>query len=321
MKRQFLLRFVLISTLLIAAPFLSALLFAQNVQEDSWQKLEKGISYFDQGQLGDALEQFRLIAAEDPSYANVHMWIGHIFLLEGELEAARSKYEDALESRRNFFPDSKKIEAYYSLAEVNRQLADDEQMEKYLQKILQEGRTEELPESRIEAMMEKFIQEGPDKLLELYRLRDKAVREAYLRLGELALRDSRYETALKYLLLSLTTSFSLAIDAERILNPEYEFMLRDLNPGLETFFTENTALLLERVQEQPKVARYFQSVGIFRQLFLTGMALQGMDEPEKARQIWLLITDHRDAGLWFEFAQEQLGTPDLEKIPLVLQYR
>jgi hypothetical protein len=46
-----------------------------------------------------------------------------------------------------------------------------------------------------------------------------------------------------------------------------------------------------------------------------------MGEREKAEQMWLLVTDHREAGIWYEFAQDQISEADMSVLPLVLHYR
>lgn len=308
---------VLFSFMLFVQPVQS-----QQVEKPVWVQMEQGISQYDEGRLGDALKTFRQVVERDPSYANGHMWIGHVFAAEGEYEAARRKYEDALAEGRSFFPRSKRIEAYYSLAEILMNMGDLEQTRIYLERVFDEGREEEFPPSRREAIVRKFIAEGPDKTLELYRLNDKAVRRAYQLYGELELREGDYGKALEHLLFSVMTSLSLSIETRLSEDPEYLFVQTEMNPGLTgQFYTENTARLLIEAGNNRKLSSYFDSIGLYRQLFLLGTALLGIDEAGKAEKIWLLVTDNRSAGIWFEFARRQIGNPDLEILPAALQYR
>lgn len=286
-----------------------------------WLMMEQGIRAYDEGRLGDALKIFRDVAEKDSSYANVHLWIGNVFSAEGEYDAALVKYQDSLKEGRSFFPASVRTEALYSLAGVYEELGQWDEMDDTLKQIIDEASTEEMPDSRREAMLRNFEMEGPDKLLELYRLKDKAVRKAYQLRGELKLRRGDYEGAIENLMLSLTTVFSLAIDVRRLEDVEYRFVEREMNPGLTKFFTENTALLIEESMSTPELKKYFENIGLFRQLFLMGLALTGIGEGEKAEDILLLVTDHREAGVWYNFARSQISEPDLSIIPLVLQYR
>ncbi len=304
--------------------------FAQNGQEEGntveaalpqWLQMERGIKAYDEGKLGTALRIFRTIAEDDPLLANVHMWIGHVFAAEGEYAAAKAKYKDALEEQRNFFPQSERINAYYSLAEVHRRLEEWDEMQLYLQRVVDEAHSEALPEERVRAMVNKFLAEGPDKLLELYRLTDKPVRKAYEQLGEISLQQQEYRQAVRQLLLSLTTSFSIAIEHHQAKDPEYSFIRYEMNPGLEEFFVENTELLLEESRSVPLLQEYFDSVGLYRQLYLLGMALLGIDEAEKAEKIWLMVTEYRRSGIWANLARNQIGDPSLEVLPIVLHYR
>ncbi|MFO7731202.1 MAG: hypothetical protein R6V86_10610 [Spirochaetia bacterium] len=296
-------------------------LFSQDKPLPQWLRMEQGIQSYDEGQLGSALSIFRTIAEDDPQYANVHMWIGHVFAAEGEYKAAVAKYKDALSDERNFFPQAERINAYYSLAEVARRLEDWESMHSYLQSVVDEAEIDPLPTGRVEAMQKNFLNEGPDKLLELYRINDKAVRLAYEQLGLLALQQENYRSALQHLLLSITTSLSLAIEVLQDRDPEYEFIQHEMNPGLERFFTRNTAALLKKSRDVLHIKEYFNSIGLYRQLYFLGMAMLGSDAEEEAKEIWTLVATHSEAGKWANLARNQLGSPSLEVLPTVLQYR
>jgi tetratricopeptide (TPR) repeat protein len=293
----------------------------QAKNEPLWMMMERGIRDFDEGRLGDAMKIFRDVAEQDSSYANVHLWMGNVFFAEGEYETALVKYKDALAEGRSFFPASVRTETLYRIAEVYQELGEWDRMDETLGLIMEEAAVEILPTARKEAMLRIFIREGPDKLFELYRVKDKAVRKAYQLRGEILLRKGFYEAALESFLLSVSTIFSLAIDVHRYEDPEYLFVKREMNPGLNLFFTENTALLISESMEVPMVKTYFENTGLFRQLFLMGLALYGMGEREKAEQMWLLVTDHREAGIWYEFAQDQISEADMSVLPLVLHYR
>ncbi|MFW5711357.1 MAG: tetratricopeptide repeat protein [Spirochaetota bacterium] len=310
--------------IVLAFIFISQLTFAQDADTaplPQWLQMERGIKAYDEGKLGSALRIFRAVAEDDPLFANVHMWIGHVFAAEGEYTSAKAKYMDALEEQRNFFPKSERINAYYSLAEVHRRLEEWDEMETYLHKVIDEAHTQTLPEERVRAMENKFLEEGPDKLLELYRLTDKPVRKAYEQLGEISLRQQEYREAVRQLLLSLTTSFSIAIEHLQARDPEYSFIRYDMNPGLDKFFIENTELLLEKSRSVPQLQEYFDSVRLYRQLYLLGMAMLGIDEVEKAEQIWLIVAEYRGSGIWSNLARNQIASPSLEVLPIVLHYR
>jgi hypothetical protein len=170
-------------------------------------------------------------------------------------------------------------------------------------------------------MWRKFLDEGPDKLLELYRINDKAVRAAYEQLGILALQQENYRSALQYLLLSITSSLSLAIEVLQDRDPEYVFIQYEMNPGLERFFIRNTASLLKESRDVLNLKEYFNSVGLYRQLYLLGMTMLGSDAEEEAKEIWSLVATHSEAGKWANLSRNQLGSPSLEVLPTVLHYR
>ncbi|HDQ13951.1 MAG TPA: tetratricopeptide repeat protein [Sediminispirochaeta sp.] len=285
-----------------------------------WLEMERGIRAYEEGRLGEALRIFRTVVEADSSYANAHMWIGHVFALEGEFDSALRKYEDALREGRNFFPDALRIDTYYSLADIYQRLREPERAKEYLQKVLSEGREEELPPSRRRAITDMFIRQGPDKVLELYRLRDKAVRGAYEGFAFLELNEGNFQSSTEHLVLSTLISFSLIIEHLRSNDPEYRFVQREMNPGVEEFFTDNTALLLRKVRKDDKVRSYIKSAGLYRQLFFIGVGLQQTDRPEAARKIWRLITDDREAGIWYDAALTQLTEPDRPRAMAMLRH-
>ncbi|MFW6274628.1 MAG: hypothetical protein ACOC2P_02205, partial [Spirochaetota bacterium] len=65
----------------------------------------------------------------------------------------------------------------------------------------------------------------------------------------------------------------------------------------------------------------FDSVRLYRQLYLLGMAMLGIDEVEKAEQIWLIVAEYRGSGIWSNLARNQIASPSLEVLPIVLHYR
>ena len=120
---------------------------------------------------------------------------------------------------------------------------------------------------------------------------------------------------------SVITSLSLEIDVLRIEDPDYLFVQNEMKPRVQNFYTENTARLLKEAQVHSELRDYFEAVGLYRQLFFLGTALLGIEESDKAQDIWLLVTDNRGAGIWYELAHGQLMKPDLQIISTALQYR
>ncbi len=280
-----------------------------------WLVMERGKRRFHEGTYGAALRVFREVLERKPNNANAHLWVGHVFFTEGEYQAARKKYRDALEHQDTFYPYELRYEALYSLAEIERLQGNDTAFRETMRRIIQEGSRNPLSEQRRSAMDDTFLGQGLDKLLELYRVREKRVRSAYAALGLHALEQERYEEARKQLMLSVSISLSLAIDTVREESFDYAFIREELPVSGEQFIVRNTRRFLQNAKDRSYLVDYFSNIDFYRELFALGAALYGGGHADEAEKVWLITAEHREAGKWSALAREQLGAPDLQNIP------
>jgi hypothetical protein len=166
-------------------------------------------------------------------------------------------------------------------------------------------------------MKRTFLEQGPDKLLELYRMEEKRVRHAYAYSGLYAFEQGEYERAAEQLILSTCISLSLAIEAVRGQEYDYAFIQEELPVRRNVFHVENTARFLRNADKREYIREYFSSISFYRELFVLGAALYGMGRSEAAEALWLLVAEHREAGRWSNLARVQLAEPNLQAIPSV----
>lgn len=282
-----------------------------------WLSLEEAKRHFAEGTYGSALRRFRDILERDPDNANAHLWIGHVFFAEGQYGAAEEKYRDAIRFEDNFYPYGLRFEALYSLAELARLQGKDEEFGAVMRQIIEEGSANPLSEQRRGAMLRTFLEQGPDKLLELYRMREKRVRYAYASLGLHAFEQQEYEAAVEHLMLSTCISLSLAIETVRREEFDYSFIQEELPVGETVFSVQNTRRFLQNARQRQYLSDYFNGISFYREIFVLGAALYGADYREEAQSMWLLAAEHREAGMWSTLAREQLANPDLQAVPNV----
>jgi tetratricopeptide (TPR) repeat protein len=280
-----------------------------------WLRMEEVKEHFDERTYGSALRILRDILERQPRNANAHLWVGHVFFAEGEFAAAEEKYRDALELEDRFYPYGLRYEALYSLAEIARLRGEEETFHETMTRIIAEGSEQELSENRRRAMMETFMEQGPDKLLELYRLQDKRVRRAYAHRGLYAFEQQEYEEARNQLVFSACISLSLAIEAVREEVFDYSFIQEELPVAGGQFTVKNTRRFLRKAEERPYLRDYFSAISFYRDLFVLAASLQGMGRSSEAEALWLLVAEHREAGKWSALARKQLGEPDLQAVP------
>jgi tetratricopeptide (TPR) repeat protein len=304
--------------LLLLVVFFPAPVHGQQ-EQPAWLLMVEGQEAFREGNYGTALSLFRKIVERDRSNADAHLWIGYVFEAEGEYRLAKRKYEQSLEHERRFTPYERRIAARYALAQVARKMGETELYTQTLGEIIEEGRSEELSDARVAAVVRKMKSQGPDKVMELYRIREKDVRRAYSLSGEQALREQDYERAVRNYSLAFGIVMTTAIEEMQRSNPGYEFLQEEIPVAGGGFFVSNTRRFLSDAENEPRIDEYFSAIRFYRDLFLFAAALYGSGEEEKAEMLWLITAEHREAGVWSALAREQAAEPNLEELPSILE--
>ncbi|MFP4267842.1 MAG: tetratricopeptide repeat protein [Spirochaetaceae bacterium] len=285
----------------------------------AWMVMLDGKEEFRKGNFGTALSLFREVADRDETNADAHLWIGYVFEAEGEFELAKQKFIQSLEHEKRFAPHEGRIAARYALARIAEKTEDIGLYKETLSEIIAEGRSKELSDAAIDAMIRHMRTEGPDKVLELYRVREKAVRKAYSLRAEQALREEDYEKAVEDYTVSFAVAMTTAIEALQRRETDYTFIEEPLPVSGRDFYISNTRRFLNNTRDNKKISEYFQSIRFYREVFLFAFALYGAEYTEQAEDLWLLIAEHRESGVWSSLAREQASTPNLEKLPSILE--
>lgn len=310
-----------LTTLMFAAP--PSLLFSQESGdmdgEPSWLLMLNGKEAYREGNYGTALSYFRRIAERNTSNADAHLWIGYVFEAEGEFESAKRKYLQSIEHERMFSPYEGRIAARYSLAGVAKKLGETDLYLDTLAEIIRVGRSSGLSDSQFDAVIKKMIGQGPDKVLELFRVREKRIRKAISLRGEQELLAGNYRKALDNFTLSFTIAMTVAIDGMKRSEPDYIFVQDELPVVGGGFFVANTRRFLEEAEEKPGIAEFLNDIEFYRELYLCAAAFYGSEYKDQAEELWLITAEHRESGVWSRLAREQVAEPDLDVLPAVLE--
>ncbi|MFO7848568.1 MAG: hypothetical protein R6V67_01290 [Spirochaetia bacterium] len=291
----------------------------ENESLPTWMVMLEGKEEFEKGNYGTALSLFREIVDKDSTNADAHLWIGYVFEAEGEYDLAKRKYEQSLEHEKMFAPYEGRIAARYALARIADKTGDTRLYKETLSEIIEEGRSDDLSDAGIEAMIEQLIKRGPDKLLELYRVRERKVRRAYSLIAEQALIEENYERALEKFTVSFAIAMTRAIEALQSRDSDYTFIEEELPSSGRDFFTSNTRSFLKEVKNNEKISEYFQSIEFYRELFFLAASLYGEGYSDQAEELWLIIAEHRESGEWSSLAREQAANPDITILPSLLE--
>lgn len=275
----------------------------------AWLIHEKGKQLFDSGDYGEALFYFRAALAKHGVYPEVEYWIGRVFEAEGEYVLAERQYLTAIENGRYLEVPNEILTIRYRLADIYLTTRNFAGYREQLVKIINHEDAERKKNSIIELppslLARSLVENGQNKLLELYRLPDYGGTEAYYRLGIYEYRTGFNEAALEKLTYAVVISFTIVIEYLIDRDPEYRFTTLDE--------------LLDTASRIRDLADFMVDVDAFGQLYATAAALHASREPQKiarAEELWRAVSVYDE--FWGRRARRQLQSPFVDDFMIVL---
>lgn len=277
------------------------------LKDPPWLLLELGKRAYHEGNFGQALDYFRTSIARGGTTPEAEMWIGHVFQQEGELDLAEIQYQRALSAGSQFEIPGEATSILYDLARIYYNTDQYGKYEVTLEKIVAadkefSGRAQSFTR---EAMVRILTTDGLDKLLVLYRLRDRPALLAHSDLGELSYRTGRYSDAVVNLTFSTIIILTVAIDAFKARDSTYDFT--------------TVANLFAKIAPDRTVSAYIASTHFFRDLYYLGAALYAEGHQEHADAIWRVVTKWSPKDQWYRRSSAQLQHPFVEPIMHIQQ--
>lgn len=267
-----------------------------------WLLLDKGKLAYRDGRFGTALQYFRAAVAAGGETPETDMWIGRVFEEEGEIDLAEIQYERALANKNQFLIPDEYIEILYDLAAIYRNTNSYGKYKVTLNEIVAKDSffTSEKESATRTAMVKLLESQGLDRLLLLYRLTDKMTQRAHSDLGSFDYQTGRYDEAILNLIFSTVTIFTTIIDRYQVDDPAWQF----------TTVSE----LFTLAKTHPAVSRYLPQSGIFRDLYYLAAALYANGFPQRASQLWRLVTTWSPHDTWYLRSVDQLANPTIEPV-------
>lgn len=275
--------------------------------EPFWLLLERGRKEMEEGEFGTALYLFTKALDQRPLFPEAEMALGDVFLAEGEKELARRQYEKAVEARDALLIPDDIYALRYRMADLHRLDGDYPELERALVAVLQEDQAyyREVYLRLGDRYLGKYLEEGLDRLLELYRLERRPERRAHLELADLYYRAGEREARpVMHRLFAVVIVLSDGIAEYLNFDPLFQF--RDL----EEF--------LRLAARRESVADYFTAAGLYEQLYYLAVSTHAAGREARAREVWALLEDLEAAGRYGDLASRQLLSPwvDLPSIEL-----
>ncbi len=264
--------------------------------------MELGKKAFRAKDFGQALDYFRSSIAKGGVTPEAEMWIGRIFAEEGELDLAENQFQRALADASQFEIPGESTSILYDLARIYYNTNQYGKYEVTLKKIVEEDKqfSDSKEAFTREAMVRVLRTDGLDKLLVLYRLGDKQALQAHSDLGALDYRTGRYADAVLNLTFSVITMATVAIDAFKANDPEYDFSTMDN--------------LLTMAARDKRVSDYFASANLYRDLYYLAAALFAEGHGNRAASIWRIVAKWSPHDMWYRRSLAQLQKPYIEPI-------
>ena len=292
----------LLAIVLIGGPIAAQTLPASSSSDPPWLLLELGKKAYRAKDFGQALDYFRTSIAKGGVTPEAEMWIGRVFAEEGELDLAENQFQRALANASQFEIPGEATSILYDLARIYYNTNQYGKYEVTLKKIVKEDKQFSDPKEAFtrDAMVRVLRADGLDKLLVLYRLDDKQTLQAHSDLGALDYRTGRYSDAVLNLTFSIITMATVAIDAFKANDPEYDFS------------TMND--LLTMAAKDTRVSSYLASTNLYEDLYYLAAALFAEGHATRAASIWRIVAKWAPHDMWYRRSLAQLQKPYIEPI-------
>ena len=284
---------------------------ALNAQENEFDQIptnfliEYGIRHYDEGALGLALRIFREAKERRSVYPEIDYWIGKVFEAENEYGLAILQYQTALENQNNLEVPDTRFTILYDLAAIYEDLDDFNSFESTLVKIVELDANKRGDSPVPFDAMVNLLQSGEngiDKLLELFRLRDEGGMMAMFHLGRYLYKNGRVSRALQYLTAGSVITLSTVIDYQIQKDPEYRF-------------TDLDSTMADTLKNR-RLAEFLALSGIFPQLYYLADCLWILGERGDSESLWKTVATFAIEEEWQRRASQQLLGFEPEQIEI-----
>jgi tetratricopeptide (TPR) repeat protein len=251
-------------------------------------------------------------------YPEAELWIGEIYLVEGELGLALAQFQKAYALRPFMENPGTATELLYKIASIRRIRQEYNEMERIMLSILagdilwfgsgaantaaaRQGATatEPPPSFARQAMTRILENNGIDRFLTLYRYTSAETLAAHLQLGFYYYSSGRHSRAQEHLMFAFLIQNTVIIN--EIIRHRFDFA-----------FTTLEDLAVE-IRQSSVLLDYAEKNEYFKTAYYLGASLYGNGKTETARGIWNSLSTQSLAGEWQARAIAQLRSPHVER--------
>ncbi len=271
--------------------------------EPAWVVYQQGLEAFRNGDFGQAIKVVKLLTETYGEIPEAHLLQARVYEQEGEYQLAEKYYNRALELRKQLYVLEDKYTILYRLAEIYRIQKRYRDFEIVLLEILKDQ--DSFTNPRYARLRDSYVRtlsdEGFDRLVTLYRMKEDFSRKAHSELGILYCRTGRSYQAVLNLVFASLPSVTTVIDELKQHDPDFTFKsLRET---------------LDAASRRQYLADYLREGDFYKDTYYLASALYAHGVKAEARSLWKIIAEY-GFGEWKTRSRSQLLSPQSE--PLIL---
>jgi len=263
----------------------------------AWIVFEKGKEYYSKKDYGLALKSFKdALNMRRGIFPEAEEAIGDIFSMSN-IDLAIFHYRRALEYKNAFNIPDERYRVLYKLASLYKLTKKYNKMEETYTTILRDDPyySDKKYEKLRDSIYKNFLNKGLDQVILLYRFDVPFSLKAHIELGHFYYQTGRYREAIINLLFATINIFSVTIKEILRHEPDYEFT--------STLDTINIATKYNTLRN------YLIRNHLFFTLYYLGVATYAHENPERAREVWKILSKQQISTYYRSKSTRQLRSP------------
>lgn len=276
--------------LLAAASILSA----ADASSPGWLLFEQGKAWVDQGEYGKALQNFKDAILAVGVMPEADAAIADIYRTEGEFTLAERHYLRAYNLRNALAVPSQKYDILLRWADLYEDQEMYNQMETKLLLVVADDRWSQGEQLAIQ-VERNYVDKGLDHVLALYRFDSGFATAAHSKLGWFYYRTGRYPQAVRHLLYAVVLQVSEG--ADYLKQRDADAVVTSLSGFLEAAASERD------------LRSWLEASSLPQDLYYLSAAAWELGHPTRARDVWKIISNLKEAGKFADLSRRQLAKP------------
>jgi tetratricopeptide (TPR) repeat protein len=268
----------------------------------SWVLYQQGEKAFREGELGIALSYYRVAVEKEITFPEAEVGMGRVFQEEGNYALALEHYQAAYDARQQLLIPDEQYAILYRIASVYQIQERYLEYERTLSLVVADHEMYSDDASRRfrDSLLTALIEEGINRLTQLYRLENGFARQAHGELGAFYYLTGRGRDATMHLIFASLQALSASIQEQRKIQPGYVF--------------ESLGVFLAGARRNPLLSEFHQRAGLFESLYYLGATLYFDGHRRRGVEIWSAVSGIPEAGTWAGRARRQLAEPRREPL-------